>query len=1163
MAVELVALEQLSDPQLLALFKDRGHEPELLAALNEELKKRHTDEALELQMAVSAARVRLSKKAAATSTSVQQDPIADAKRRAVTNGPVRSWLAKFFGARGLASTDGRPLFRYRMTDCEFDEAKVILRRLARDGRLEQPDDRSGALFVAYCAEWFRRESTTTFLRWNDPAPDLFPTIPDNSKRELARRGLERWHRPLRVVSGNREFLLTVALEGGIPLKVLADGAKGWLRDYLRAVMHRSIVLGVSTSDDVLLVADEEGWRIRKSYRHEDFIHICSELAERLLHWRAVAEREGTGSRGLNAVRNSQLLDFKHPSWRDELPVYVGKEDESVVEGLLAGLVDEKLTGLPTEGVGTQRYLLWRGGRWMPALQLLADGEIPSAKVPELVASLGRARAVPAGELSNYIAGDFALLEPPVGVQRRWRIRPFSRVTRLIADFPLEASVAVTLTSSGSPRTWTWPGGESLRSELLVFRQDDGAAEGERLLRFLRKGSVASSAKTLYALCPEQWSVEAKDDRTALSDEPLPALGRKLVTIEGTAYFRSTDPDAPRFRVETNAEEREDELELETVHNLVLANERCELVPAQSAPMVCGKCNKRRPLRSDELFVRMQGGRWTPHTGPLTGAGLVELSWRDPAAGIQLEKRLVALVPAGASVRGKLIDAQSGEVELTGLPGWTAVVPEPRCETTPAQLGGLSIRFSGRPFYRLPIRLIPPQGEGFDILVSLVGRDGVTVLADGTVLRPASTLDLRALRGAMAISPRRATLQLTLKGERSGGIRTIVDGELPLSVLRSGIQEMLGAAAHQDDVIELEFLGDTRPPIRISRYGLQALTCEAGKIRWSSPPNRSGMRLVARMVLDPRHEHELEQEADGVWWLSKLCFGVCLVYLRDGPDVVSRPLMVVGRAAVPTGESLMKALEDPQHETRQTAILAALTEIGRGQNNAKDLQWLLDAATNLNGLPPSALDGLARLPKRPTALVRLLLVARDDAEHHLIWALQNELPFLWLSLPVSAWQEAISADMQGLMVALEAHLGREQAAALAMDRLRSLAARITANEPALAAVLHQAGCPTDQKVDLPNLINLTSRHVANRSDSADENRNAIARLLASQGLNVPPAILSMAHEEHAGLFAPLLLAASARGRLNLNRELMLVCRRILREDPQYISGSYPHFLEFYR
>jgi hypothetical protein len=78
----------------------------------------------------------------------------------------------------------------------------------------------------------------------------------------------------------------------------------------------------------------------------------------------------------------------------------------------------------------------------------------------------------------------------------------------------------------------------------------------------------------------------------------------------------------------------------------------------------------------------------------------------------------------------------------------------------------------------------------------------------------------ALRGAVAMSPRKTVIHLTPKGSNSGGLRAFIDGEFPLGTLRSAIGETLATLPGQDDLVELDFIGDPRPPIRISRYRYQ-------------------------------------------------------------------------------------------------------------------------------------------------------------------------------------------------------------------------------------------------------------------------------------------------------------------------------------------------------
>jgi hypothetical protein len=542
---------------------------------------------------------------------------------------------------------------------------------------------------------------------------------------------------------------------------------------------------------------------------------------------------------------------------------------------------------------------------------------------------------------------------------------------------------------------------------------------------------------------------------------------------------------------------------------------------------------------------------------------MELSWRDPVADIQIEKRQLALVPGDASIVGTMKNALTGEIRLRGLPGWTATAPETACAVDSTDVFSLLIRFAGRPVYRLPMMLRPPEGQSFGVIVPLVGSDAVIALADGTILAPGRQVDIGLLRGAVAVSPRRTVLHLGAKGFKSGSIKTIVDGELPLGILRGAIDETLATLPNQDDLVEIAFIGDSRPSIRISRYRHEQLVRDGATMRWLAPSTHTGATPVARMILDPRHEHALEPQERGVWQLPERCKGPCLVYLRDGVDVVSRPVPVLQPGAPDAYAGvLVSALTKAEYEGRQLAVIDALARLGRGEAGGDDLVWLRDAATNLNGLPASALDGLKLLPSSAETLIHLLLSARDAGERAIIWALQNELPFLWLALPLRAWLSAMDRQCTALTSALEPALGREKAMNEAVAWLRGVCGDLTALEPAVEIIFAMAGLPTTLTADIPSLRDLTSGYIRDQHQRGGDAPNDLGARLALEGLKLPPEIQEKSHTDFAGLFAPVLLAASAREKLDLNRELALIARRTLREDPTYASGAWPRLVKFF-
>ena len=1149
-------LSRLDDDQLRELFELRRSNEHVLERLNEELKSRDSDAAIDLQLQVVAERRRLAKGAGRASS-----------KGPSSKGPVRRWFHEFLGHRDIKRPDGRPIYRYRMSDDEYSSAKDVLRALARADRLQGVDEdsvssmRAGAMFVAYCAEWFRRESTSTFLRWDDPDPELFPRIPYHDKQILTKLGLRVWHRPLRKSEFAREFLLTVALEGGFPVRVLADGAQSWLKAYLREIMRRAIYHRLETSDEIRSLAGDEAWQVRQSYRNDDFIALCSELAEKLLYWRRAAETEG----GTDRVTNTQILDARHPGWREDLPIYVPTDDEHLLADLLSGLLNEKISGLSTSGVEVRRYLVQHDGAWFPALQLLADGEVAPSKLP-VSTSLGRARAVPSGELGAHVSGEIALLEPPSGQAARWRSRPLRRTAKIFKPFPFTAPVTVTVAGAGRPVSWTWPRGEPLRSELLVFREEESAPEDGKLLRFVKAGSASSPASKLYALVPEDWEIETSSE-DALASITVPLPGKKLVELVGAVYLRSPDDDEAAYRVETNNDDRDEALVLDcpTAPGFELVDESVELVCSQSRPMVAGKSGKTRVGTDGEFFIRTAGERWQKLSSSLTRKGLCEISWRDPKANIQLERRRIAVVPSSARIKGKVIDAEHARIELEGLDGWTASVDAEACLTECATEDALDVKFTGRPIYKLPIELAPPVGGPFQVVVALTGRDATVVAADGSILRPGSRLDVTSLRGAIVVSPRQTTMCITGVGAKMPAVVQGIDGEFPLSALRSVVLEALATADSQDELLQLDFLGDTRQPFRILRYREAALQRDAAGVRWKGGVSGPAGSPVARMILQPGEEHPLEATGEDSWAIPGNCKGNCLVYLRDGVEVVSRPTFISnGQLDPDDGSGLLAALSVEEYEERQGRIRNSLQRIGVENADPQGLTWLRAAAGSLNGLPPFAFDALRELATSPEALIRLLISASDMDERYHFWMLQEELPFLWLELPVSAWRCVLQHELDTLIGALGSVFDPAKALQEALGSIKSTCTELVELEGALAAVFAAAEFSVFSEAAAPSLKDSVNGYLVRKSDSLiDEPRNNLESELAFQGLQIPEEVSSKSTEYFAGLFAPILLAASAAGKHHMDREQSLIVRRAIREDPVFVSNAYSALLKFYR
>jgi hypothetical protein len=177
-------------------------------------------------------------------------------------------------------------------------------------------------------------------------------------------------------------------------------------------------------------------------------------------------------------------------------------------------------------------------------------------------------------------------------------------------------------------------------------------------------------------------------------------------------------------------------------------------------------------------------------------------------------------------------------------------------------------------------------------------------------------------------------------------------------------------------------------------------------------------------------------------------------------------------------------------------------------------------------------------------------------------LQNELPFLWLALPLRAWWSAMESERTALANVLQSALGKEKAMIEVVAWMRGVCSELTALEPALKTIFGMAGLPIGQAIHSPSLQDLTISYIRNQHQRGGHAPNDLAKDLASVGLKLPPEIETKMHTDFEGLFAPVLLAASAREKLGLTREMALIARRTLREDPIYVSGSWPNLVKFY-
>jgi hypothetical protein len=238
--------------------------------------------------------------------------------------------------------DGRPLYAYRATDNAFHDLRsVVASRLSTNpSDIELP-----AAFCLFAAETFRREHAGGPWTWEtifQPLGLMAPPQPQIGA--WVKQGLAFWRRPLLTgVGGQRLFLVTIACEGGLPLRLLAQ-QDAHLTRFFRAVLEGYFRAGQGVSDGALAQARQQAARLPTSLRQEPVMQLAGQLIAR------VAELQGL----VGAVPDPiAALDRLQPEWRRTLPLRL---DDQVALGLLTGLLDRS-GELARQARGQPR---WRG-----------------------------------------------------------------------------------------------------------------------------------------------------------------------------------------------------------------------------------------------------------------------------------------------------------------------------------------------------------------------------------------------------------------------------------------------------------------------------------------------------------------------------------------------------------------------------------------------------------------------------------------------------------------------------------------------------------------------------------------------------------------------------------------------------------------------------------
>lgn len=1039
----------------------------------------------------------------------------------------------FATAYGVGVPDGRWLYAYRLSDEAFLRLQSDLSRKGNYHALEV--GYTPGLFVLWASEWFRRCYSGGGQRWDELAAAIGFRPDQAHLRSITSRGLELWGHKVIRSEHSREFLSSLARQGGFPTAAVQEGSKGWARTVLCAIVAPLLAEPAAGQERALQLAESQRERLPQLFRDEEFVALCADLALAIVNVRREFD-EPAAAAGLPVVA---WLKLHHPDWRMRLPLTT---DERAADALIEDLM--QVEAVATGAVSVERLFVRETPTfWREAVRLTLDGALDGSTMRAIEARDGRLRAFAAGEMARALPGELAMIEPPADGETSWTARATKRA-RGTKFLPFNAPIELDLRSGErSVARIALAGGKPRRGQIMVAVLDEGSDENPQALRLVGSGSGKYRATTVYVQVPANWRVDATAGETVV---PLgtAVADKRLWRVVGGAFV--TDPTGDRYRVRCGQAD-------DAVSRIELIGQSPTWAQVDGdVDLFIGAPIAKTSRPEGALFVREIGERgWQKAPRPLP-LGHYELGWRQD--GILLDRRRIAVLPASAELKRSGI-GRDLRFDAKGFEP-ASITPS---DDAPVSPSASSATWLPRPrpeaVYRFDAVIEWADSHPLTVTIdypcaaSIARWDGRTLTAR-TRITLADLRDLVAVdRGSMQLVGELRDPQTRQKAEMSWAFNR----ELPMSSIETDLASLL-LPASIDAEVRLGMHDGIEAYWHVSSFAVSLQRVEGGIVATQAIVEH-GAQLCGRAIGDPSREvvfgdySLLTDSNHRPIMLGPEVGGTWLVYLRAGDRVLSRPMLIHGTGQISEPESdLGRAMLRPPQHGLDEAITSVFEDACReDEQGIQTLSALSVLAASLRGLPPATFRVFELLSRRPDVLTRMAMSA-EPQQREAVLALSDALPFAWCTVPKACWQDA-QAGAFARGHALLASLGAE-AVRFAKEMVDSTAAALVEREPFLAAVL------------MPQLNDQSLSQVAQAflNRAVDRVSSAGSRYRDRLGDRLPEYFLGLPDHCLETLDAPCAAALAVVGEWTPGPEDIRHIKAVARNFPTFFGDAFAVYLQ---
>lgn len=923
--------------------------------------------------------------------------------------PFHDWKRQLLHRRGLAHPDGRDLYRYRLSEDEFNTLENLLRnwigKLTARANLDVIAARLTGfrgLFVLYAAEWWRRRYDGSHWSW-EPIVRAIGADPDEwtqtQRSDCIRLGLQEWGLAVRATGGLR-YLGSIAIQGGLPLHLLAQ-ARGGIGQVLGRVLQLAGTTRATPADLLAWIESLQG-SLPKSYRHAAIYTLLTDVAWTVLN----LKEEAHLAAGADAI--SQLDQKLGRHWRERFPLPV---EDRHAQGLIEQLIEDAVrVRIERQQIRLRRSIQRDGiGGWL----LKSSLELPDSIAAKQLATLfginveelprmAELRLEAGGQYQSSQLRRLAGQDVYRGERRPWGFAGWHAAREHV--FRLHVP---------DGRVWSASVGAEMDEYLpWVFSTDDGC--------LLRQGGGGISASEVWLALPEDWQT------TGQAHGCLTEPKRQVWHICGDIPVHS--PNGDSFRIRTSQAGAQE-------HVYEWRGERCWLEFLQPGAAFKGLPNLY--LVDQDGIPKPVSGQlaWSTTTGPTTV--------RYPASGDIKHRARLLILPRDAELNLVFRDNRAGEIcfanwQLTGAKVLTPGVRSQLRHQGGNQILEVATDGNARTPERLEIELHwHTSTQSARLAVPFPALGARAFAGDGRELKPGALLAAHLMTGVrIQVLPGQQNSRVTLELEL-GDIRRVhairpsagmLGMEVRLQDYAAEIQHLLSANDAYDARVAAVIRIGGRMCLRLvlARYAAR-LVKEDGHIRLDDLEQADVATLARLPVLALRLErpgdealplagNTSEGVATGSWAFlpAQREPGSWLIYPGANSDIPFRPTLWPVAGQVTTDSPLALAIgigEDQARIERLDQVISALAA------NYQESCWsdLERLAWQIGHLPLATLDLWRRFVRNPRGMVALAL-RFGSLPQGFLERFEQELPFAWETVSVSVWRqgmECLQRQCQGV------------------------------------------------------------------------------------------------------------------------------------------------------